>query len=837
VIDTTELHDLPDNLHDAALAYSRAGLRVIRLYGINPNTLKCFCGAQDCGTTSGKHPDINQWPEKATCESTQIDEWWTKKPLSNIGLPMGGLDRLIALDIDGAIGRASLAALESQHAELPSTLASQSGRMDGGEHRVFQVPQHQDLAAIRNSASSIAPGLDIRCEGGQIAVAPSRHYTGGHYKWITIAPPADLPQWLYDTITAESEQPVPSCPPVFASPDQHSEKRRAAYAEAALSKACESIRSAPNGERNITFNKQALGIARLAFGGVIDGHSAQQDLTQAALDVGLTKTETKATLRSAWRKGEQDPRQMPPSDRLSYSNGHTNNGSNGHANGHAASAAQTQPASERLTIEQIVNAAHAQPPSAFGDDVLAFAADLLLNQISEYERLTASLKEVGVRRQPWESAVKKLAGQLSRVARAAGEPEWHSQLLTTTNGQTKAAIANAIIALSNDPRWQDVLAYNLHSHQVEWRSPPPWPASDHESQPVGIWTERCDTLLLVQLETDLNTSLTPSQVRAAVETVARRASFHPIRDYLEACEPHTAVSLDNWLTTYLGAVSQPPEYLAAVGRWILISAVARAMAPGCKADNMCILEGGQGDQKSTAIRVLGSPWTVEIDAALLGTNGRDIYETMKRGWINEAAEIDSLAGNEMVRCKANISRLEDNYRAAYRRDVECVPRGWIAIGTTNATEYLRDTTGNRRFWPVRCGRIDIPGLTRDRSALWAEALRLYRSGAKWWPDKEDSQQLEQEQESRRSEDSWEPLIQDWLKTQLTFTDIHNMGVTVGEVLEGLKMLDRSKWQRRDEMRVAHCLIRCGWSKQGSRRRAGTDSRVWFPPTREPGEDG
>lgn len=196
---------------DAAAEYGRRGFRVVPLHNLEAGGA-CSCGRADCDKSAGKHPRIKGWQKEASSDADTIGVWWLDWPRANVGLAMGGRARLVALDVDGAGGRESLARLEAVHGALPRTLTSRSGRADGGEHRLFVVPADLDLSAIKNRSSKIAPGLDVRADGGQIVVSPSIHKSGRPYTWIDDSPIAPLPRWLFD-LAAPADPPAPPPPP------------------------------------------------------------------------------------------------------------------------------------------------------------------------------------------------------------------------------------------------------------------------------------------------------------------------------------------------------------------------------------------------------------------------------------------------------------------------------------------------------------------------------------------------------------------------------------------------------------------------------------------------
>lgn len=194
------------SLLSAALNYAARGFRVLPVHSVKEGVCSCpevgirnRPGGSKC-TAKGKHPRLGAWEKLATEDAHQIRQWWASWPDSNIGIAMGGEARLVALDIDGAKGRKSLADLESRHGLLPVTLTSKSGRVDGGEHRIFRLPDEYDLAKVNKVG--FAEGLDTRGNGAQIVVPPSIHSSGRMYRWEYTVQIVDMPRWLYDRILA-----------------------------------------------------------------------------------------------------------------------------------------------------------------------------------------------------------------------------------------------------------------------------------------------------------------------------------------------------------------------------------------------------------------------------------------------------------------------------------------------------------------------------------------------------------------------------------------------------------------------------------------------------------
>lgn len=312
-----------------------------------------------------------------------------------------------------------------------------------------------------------------------------------------------------------------------------------------------------------------------------------------------------------------------------------------------------------------------------------------------------------------------------------------------------------------------------------------------------------------------------------IELASRQQCYNPLQDSLKSLPWDGVRRLDTWLSVYLGAA--PSAYVSSVGRWWLISAMARAFRPGCQADHVLVLEGPQGAAKSSALRVLaGSKYFTD---QLPDLSHKDALQHLGGMWIIELGEMDGLSRHDVTKIKAFITVRSDRFRPSYGKFFVNHKRSCVFAGTTNSDEYLRDDTGNRRFWPVRIGAIDLDALTRDRDQLLAEAHRAWESGAEWWPSRNDAtlaKEIAAEQESRFQADEWEPRVAAW---------VADRGVVVlGDVLSGPLGIEPGKWSMGDQKRVGACLRRLGWQKQMTVEK-GTRGYHWYPPTPETPEAG
>ena len=184
--------------------------------------------------------------------------------------------------------------------------------------------------------------------------------------------------------------------------------------------------------------------------------------------------------------------------------------------------------------------------------------------------------------------------------------------------------------------------------------------------------------------------------------------------------------------------------------------------PACKADHVLILEGAQGAGKSTAIRILcGDAY---FGDSLPKLDSKDAADYVRGKWIIELAELSSVSKTEVEHVKAFITRTEEKFRPAYGRNEISYQRRCVFIGTTNRTDYLRDETGNRRFWPIKLETVDIKAIERDRDKIWAAAKALYEAGEQWWLTDAEALLAEAQQERRTAVDPLYDEVAEWLSS-------------------------------------------------------------------------
>jgi hypothetical protein len=246
----------------------------------------------------------------------------------------------------------------------------------------------------------------------------------------------------------------------------------------------------------------------------------------------------------------------------------------------------------------------------------------------------------------------------------------------------------------------------------------------------------------------------------AVLTVAREKTIHPVRDFLAALEWDRTPRLDSLLIRYAGAADN--AYVRAIGAKTLIAAVRRVRQPGCKFDNVIVLEGGQGCGKSSFVKALCPAIEWFSDSPIGNTESKDAPLSLQGRWIIELGEMSVLSKSGVEALKQFVSSSIDHVRRPYGRMHEELRRQCIFIGTTNQAAYLKDQTGNRRFWPVKVGTIDLDALIADRDQLWAEAAAREASCESLVLPRELWDVAAIEQEERVSDDPWVDTLRAYL---------------------------------------------------------------------------
>jgi predicted P-loop ATPase len=390
-------------------------------------------------------------------------------------------------------------------------------------------------------------------------------------------------------------------------------------------------------------------------------------------------------------------------------------------------------------------------------------------------------------------------------------------------------LASAVGLLTSRDEWQGVLSWNDFAKRIILNKSYPGAFDDTSIYPREL-AETDITRITVWIQRN-GVRIASGVTYEAIQDIAARSSFHPVRDYLRGLKWDGASRADTWLIDHLGA-EDTPFNRAVSARW-LIAAVARVMKPGFVVKNIPVLEGPQDMYKSTALRVMAvnDEWFTDHLSPL---DKKDALEEVQGLWIIEFAEFSNMRHSESERTKVFISTSIDRFRPSYARKPENFPRQWVGVATLNpsANGYLQDATGNVRFWPVRCAvgwepyrTIDMEKLKAVRDQLWAEATARFGTGEQWWISETPLRIEQAEQaEAREQEDPRESTLRTYLKDckyvqmpnvllelgyELNRSDIRRLQTEVGTIL------CRLKWVR--------------WRAQGETCAPNGKGYYYFPP--------
>lgn len=340
------------------------------------------------------------------------------------------------------------------------------------------------------------------------------------------------------------------------------------------------------------------------------------------------------------------------------------------------------------------------------------------------------------------------------------EGEWMKQLSRDKKGNIDPTPDNLIIILENDPNLCGRVAYNDFSFRLAVLKDLPW----RKKEQGNVWNDTDDACLRNYLSKVYEIQ-GANKIADACSEVFMRHHFHPVRDYIKSLKWDGVKRAETLWIDYLGA--EDTHYTREVTRKHLTAAVARVFEPGCKFDYVIILSGQQGIGKSTMLKKLGREW---FSDSLSAVQGKEAYEQLHGVWIAEMGELYATRKSESEAVKLFLSKQEDIFRVAYGRRTSTFPRQCVFYGTTNDSQFLRDWTGNRRFWPLAVtgkGAKSFEDFNDETvGQVWAEAYQLYKDGEKLYLDPETEKEALAVQEEHSIQSEKLGLIEEYLDTKL-----------------------------------------------------------------------
>jgi hypothetical protein len=627
-----------------------------------------------------KAPLVKGAFKSASSDLSCVEAWWSDHPNAMLGLPTGGPSGVWALDVDAKSGGlAALAELCKRHGDpLPTAVRSRTA--GGGQHFFFRF---RPGVPIGTRAGDIAPGIDTRggraCgrSTGYVVAPPSINAAGKSYVWLR----GNL----------NAVQDAPDWLLYLATFSASKRKRLAAVGITGP----EGFAGAPP-EQWHAIADEKIGRKRATVANPADWIEDDRQAARRYCDAGVADECAKV---AAATEGQRD---------------NTIN-------------------TAAITIAGLVK----------------------------------GLADIGV------DAAENYEAKLLEAAAALGGEEWVEIAREKFERVYDVADARNLDHLRRDPArdFADIMVDDHDHAEVEPIADGPieWPKLKENRKPISCadnlavllqrlrivlrhneFTGR-KTIRVNRHEGELNDAglhwlldqvrqaqlpMTQKDITAFVDVLARRSTHHPVRDYLDGLRWDGTRRIGTMASRYFGAADKPivREFMT---RWML-AAVTRVYRPGAKFDAILVLEGRQGIGKSRALATLaGGEWFT--DQVALGADAKAMIESTQGKWICEIPELRSV-GREADRIKAQLSATADRARLAYAQLTSEVPRQFVLAATSNPSEYLSDPTGNRRFWPIECQRVDLAGLAADRDQLWAEVVAMFRAGEtcdlapKWWSD-------------------------------------------------------------------------------------------------------
>ena len=630
----------------------------------------------------------------ATTDKAQIETWWKACPQANIGTATGA-SGLVVLDADGPEGLAQLESVARQYSgwPLPRTLAQRTGR-EGGLHLIYRG------SGVKSSQVK-GEHLDVRGSTGYIVAPPSIHPSGAAYQWVDATEAAaDVPAWVGPWVAGRKGGAPQAAAPMPQPAGQ-------APAPTGRGLAARSV-------ANLTQNTPQFSEAEA------DRLFSALSMIDAATD-GATWFSIGAALHDLkWIVNGIDEGFEIWDEWSSSSKGE------GPGNGEYKGRADLEKRwvgfareynGKRATVNSIYKRAF-----ELGWQYDPHASNQ--QNDSHSEGLNGFAHNFGSQAGFTPPIIWPDRDQF-------GRPK-------PTCRNARAAIRHMGLTCEHDT-FHDKLIIGGQAI-AQW---------------AGEVTDNTVHMLRVTIERTYKVDPgTTSTFDAAVQECLQ-GGYDPVADYLDGLQWNGVPRLRSWLADYMGAADTPLN--AALGGLTLVAAVRRVRQPGCKYDQILVLEGPEGRGKSSAIEILAGKDNFS-DQTILTLDDKGQQEAISGVWLYEIADLAGMSKADTEKVKAFCSRTVDRARPAYGRTRQDRPRRCVFIATTNHDTYLKSQTGNRRFGSVRTGHVNLEALRRDRDQLWAEASVVERRGVPLFLPEALWGEAAAVQDSRRDHDAWDDLL-------------------------------------------------------------------------------
>lgn len=450
-------------------------------------------------------------------------------------------------------------------------------------------------------------------------------------------------------------------------------------------------------------------------------------------------------------------------DRLTYLGGSTVGGAIVYEGGlFLYSHHATDPCSGRL-----VNAFDLVRLHKYGELDDAAKPDTPVNKLPSFTQMASfALNDAGVaaiiNQERYERAVEDFGEQATGTPATEEDLNWIRNLQISPNtGAPAKTTDNLLIILEKDPLLKRKIAFDEFANRGLVLGPLPWDQCEGRRQ----WTDIDDAGLRHYMERTYGIT-GKEKILDAVALSAHKHTFNEVQEYLTYLKWDGVRRLDTAIIDYLGAQDSP--YTRAVTRKSVVAMVARAMVPGCKYDYMPIIAGPQGIGKSTFLSILGQRWYSD---SLQTFEGKEASEMIQGVWLNEVGELTGMSKSETNAIKQFLSRREDIYREPFGRRTKAFPRRCVFFGTTNDSEFLKDRTGNRRFWPIDVGlqeptKCVFNQLEVEVHQIIAEAFVYWQLGEPLYLTGEALREAQEQQENHRESSAKEGIVREFVERRV-----------------------------------------------------------------------
>jgi len=412
-------------------------------------------------------------------------------------------------------------------------------------------------------------------------------------------------------------------------------------------------------------------------------------------------------------------------------------------------------------------------------------------------------------------------------------------LVLGKDGNPKPTSFNVDLVLTKHPEFAGHLRFNDLTRRPEISS-----GALFRPGPTGknVFEGVYDTALVQWLEREFQLSVPRHVAAACLNLAARKSTYNPVQDYLLSLQWDGVPRVDNFLHEYCQCAGHDP-YIRSISRKFLISAVARALEPGCKVDTVLVLRGVQGTKKTSLVKALAGDWYTTFSQRF---DSKDGIIQATESWFVELSELASLTKSSIETMRGFITQRSDRIRIPYATYHEDFPRRCIFVGTTNSDRPLIDTEGNRRFWVVETGRVDIDELERNRDQIFAESVEFFRrfleerDGGlsekdmlyRWWLTPSEQESSDAENELYMGDDLIAEELRDWMADT---TQEKPVSLTVKYVMKNVLRWPSERIHAEREhgaqYRIRKALRDAGWVER-TRTKPGPNKRVWELPSRE-----